>query len=330
MKGCEVFRFWLMAAYVPQLFEIQHVMIFSALSESRSSRDGSLCAETSQERVIFQEHLSRVLKLVSLSIYTGTQTRRVSSTGSTLSWCDRRQRWMLYPPGRSRSLWASAAFHVFSVVSSGGPAWQFQLISTFFRSLWGYFCVCAGSILRTATENSTRWENAAVQIAFAKAMLYFYCPRLGTVMDGVRRQFVTWMSAAGRLFSCFSGCWGFGRCEDDNSRGLLAPLSAGVHLLMKLWMADSWKPEVVGRRLDSQCDASKQIHDISESVPCITPERAVEEHARIGSFILPTVHNIQPEYTWENHIFCIIKYNTIPECKKYDLFLWSLILKWSH
>lgn len=79
---------------------------------------------------------------------------------------------------------------------------------------------------------------------------------------------------------------GFGRCEDDNSRGLLPPLSAGVHLLMKLWMADSWKPEVFGRRLDSQCDASKQIHDISESV-----HRACRGRARTD---WPTVHDIQP------------------------------------
>lgn len=83
------------------------------------------------------------------------------------------------------------------------------------------------------------------------------------------------------------------RCGDDNSS-----LSAnGVYYQLSIcwwsygWLS-SWKPEV----LDSQWDASKQMHEISECVPFVTP--SARWKLRTGSFMFGRLsrHEIDPFY----------------------------------
>lgn len=49
-------------------------------------------------------------------------------------------------------------------------------------------------------------------------------------------------------------------------------ISSAVHLLMKLWMFDFLEARGGWSRRDSQCDAGKQMHELSESVQFITPQ----------------------------------------------------------
>lgn len=93
---------------------------------------------------------------------------------------------------------------------------------------------------------------------------------------------------------------GFVRCGDDNSS-----LSAnGVYYQLSIcwwshgWLS-SWKPEVV----DSQWDASKQMHEISECVPYVTPNARWK--LRTGSFMFGRLRRrqIDPFYLLNKCVF---------------------------
>lgn len=143
--------------------------------------------ETSQDRIIFQEHLSSVSKLVSLSIYTGTQTRHISSTSPTLSRCDSRvlRADLSASEERVRSV---------SCLSASRMVVFLELISTYFQVIVGIFCYfrCRSRVRRYRFADSYRKfrppGKCVRRNCICKSDAVFYCPWPGTMMDGVRRQ----------------------------------------------------------------------------------------------------------------------------------------------